>query len=168
MAKEDFIASFIELVEKQGGFEIVHAYRDEVDHFLGGKGDRFWYVIQKDGSFKVAYVALFVNGEWKDKRVTGKGKKQKTADLPAGATIKRIVEKAYLAQDENWVTDRKPRLIQDAHPHFHYTKGFGDKAVDISEEFGVTIRYSDIADVSTGFHERDISTGESVEPPKDL
>ena len=74
-----------------------------------------------------------------------------------------ITENAYLMQDEKWVRDRKPRVIEDAHPHFHYTYGFGEKGLDVSEQYGVTIGYSDIHDVPAGFHLRDLRTGADVE-----
>ena len=32
---------FIKLVEETGGFEYYQAFRDDVDHVLGGKGDVF-------------------------------------------------------------------------------------------------------------------------------
>ena len=68
-------------------------------------------------------------------------------------------------QDEPWVKDRKPRLIEDAHPHYHYVYGMGDKALDVSEAYGVSIAYSDIKDLSSGYHLRYLYTGEEVEKP---
>ena len=32
-----FEEEFMKLVQQYQGFEIVHAYRDDVDHYLGGK-----------------------------------------------------------------------------------------------------------------------------------
>ena len=66
-------------------------------------------------------------------------------------------------QDQAWVQKRKPSVIQDSHPHFHYVYGFGDKALDVSEQYGVTIAYSDIKDVAAGFHLRYLWTGDDVE-----
>jgi hypothetical protein len=159
---------FLQLIEKYGGFELIHAYRDDVDHILGGKGNVCWYVIMKDGRQTEARIGTLENGSWSDRIVKGSGKRQSEKEAPAGSTIKRIAEKAFLAQDEDWVAGRKPRLIEDGHPHFHYTRGFGEKGLDVSEAYGVTIRYSDINDVAAGFHERDVFTGADVEPPKGL
>jgi len=39
---------------------------------------------------------------------------------------------------------------------------------DVSEAYGVTIRYSDIHDVTAGFHERDVCVGAGVESPKGI
>ena len=159
---------FLQLIEKYDGFELVHAYRDDEDHYLGGKGNTVWYIVMKNGKQTEARIGTLENGNWSDRLVKGSGKKRSEKDAPAGSTIKRIAEKAYLAQGEEWVTGRKPRLIEDAHPHYHYTNGFGDKALDVSESYGVTIRYSDIHDLAAGFHERDVCVGENVEPPKGL
>ena len=70
-----------------------------------------------------------------------------------------------IMQDEAWVKDRKPRLVEDSNPHYHYVYGIGDKALDISEAYGVSIAYSDIKDPAAGFHLRYLYTGEDVEKP---
>lgn len=157
---------FLQLTERCGGFELVHAYRDDEDHYLGGKGNTVWYVVMKHGKQTEARIGTLQNGAWSDRVVKGSGKRRSEKEAPAGSTVRRIAEKAYLAQGEAWVAGRKPRLIDDAHPHYHYTYGFGDKAADVSEAYGVTIRYSDIHDVAAGFHERDVLTGADVEPPE--
>ena len=56
--------------------------------------------------------------------------------------------------------------LHDAHPHYHYTYGIGDKALDVSEKYGVSIGYSDIKDVEAGFRLRYLYTGEEVEKPE--
>ena len=66
---------------------------------------------------------------------------------------------------ETWVTRRTPNPIEDAHPHYHYVYGFGDKALDVSVKYGVTIAFSDIKDVEAGFHLRYLYTGNDVELP---
>ncbi len=87
--------------------------------------------------------------------------------MPDGTTIRRVLDEAYLAQDEDWVLGKKtPSVIEDTIPRYHYTYGFGDKGLDVSAEYGVTIRYSDIKDLSLGFHERDLLTGDKVEIPE--
>ena len=68
-------------------------------------------------------------------------------------------------QDQSWVKDRNPKLIEDAHPHFHYVFGFGDKALDVSQAYGVSIAYSDIKDLSAGYHLRYLYTGKDVDIP---
>ncbi|MBQ1826374.1 MAG: hypothetical protein II126_00250, partial [Erysipelotrichaceae bacterium] len=90
-------------------------------------------------------------------------KKKRIKEMPAGSTIKRVEERAYYMQDEEWVKDRKPRLIEDSHPHYHYVYGIGDRALDVSQTYGVSIAYSDIADLTLGFHLRYLYTGEQVE-----
>ena len=155
---------FMKLVEEQKGFEFYQAYRDDVDHIIGGKGNTYWYVISKKGSAVESYIAEFCNGVWQDRLIKGKSKKT-VKEMPSGSTIRRIAEHAYLMQEEKWVKGRKARLFEDAHPHYHYVYGFGDKGLDISEKYGVTIGYSDIHDVPAGFHLRYLMTGADVELP---
>ena len=157
---------FLELVEKEKGFEFYQAFRDEVDWVMGGKDDTFWFMILQDQSVKETYIGKLKDGAWTDRLIKGKGKKKSVKDMPAGSTIKRIEERAFFMQDEAWVKDRKPRLIEDAHPHYHYVYGMGDKALDVSEAYGVSIAYSDIKDLSAGFHLRYLYTGKDVELPE--
>lgn len=156
---------FLKLVEENGGFEFCQAYRDDVDHVLGGKDDTCWYVIMQEGKVKESYIGVKKDGVWEDTCIKGTGKRKKTKEMPSGSTIRRIAGKAYLAQEEPWVKERKPRLIEDAHPHYHYVYGFGDKAADVSGQYGVTIGFSDLSDVPAGFRLRFLYTGADVEIP---
>jgi hypothetical protein len=157
---------FIELVNKENGFEFYQAFRDEVDWVIGGKGDTYWFAVMKDQSVKETFIGTLRDGVWTDRRVRGKGKKKTVEERPSGSTIKRIEERAFFMQDEPWVKDRKPKLVDDAHPHYHYVYGFGDKALDVSEAYGVSIGYSDLKDPEAGFHLRYLYTGEDVDAPK--
>ena len=157
---------FSELVEKEKGFEFYQAFRDEVDWIIGGKDGTYWFTVLKDQSVKETYIGTLKNGVWEDRKVKGKGKKRTVTEMPPGSTIKRIEERAFFMQDAEWVKGRKPRLVQDAHPHYHYVYGIGDKALDVSEAYGVSIGYSDLADPEAGFHLRYLYTGEEVEIPE--
>ena len=157
---------FLNLVEKEKGFEFCQAFRDEVDWIIGGKDETYWFVVLRDQSVKETYIGTLKDGVWVDRRIKGKGKKKKVKEMPSGSTIKRIEERAYFMQDAEWVKDRKPRLVEDAHPHYHYVYGIGDKALDISEAYGVSMAYSDLKDSSAGFHLRHLYAGEEVELPK--
>ena len=156
---------FLELVEKEKGFEYCQAFRDEVDWIMGGKDDTVWFAVMQDQSVKETYIGTLKDGEWTDRKIKGKGKRKTVTEMPAGSTISRIEERAYFMQEEEWVTGRTPRLVEDAHPHYHYVYGFGDKALDVSERWGVTIAYSDIHDVPAGFHLRFVYSGDEVELP---
>ena len=156
---------FSELVEKEKGFEFYQAFRDEVDWIIGGKDNTFWFAALQDQSVKETYIGTLKDGVWADCKVKGKGKKRTVTEMPAGSTIKRIEERAYFMQDAEWVKGRKPRLIEDAHPHYHFVYGIGDKALDISEAYGVSIAYSDLKDPSAGFHLRYLYTGKDVKIP---
>ena len=157
---------FTELAKKEKGFEFYQAFRDEVDLVIGGKDDTFWFTVMKDQSVRETYIGKLSGGEWTDCRIKGKGKKKTVKEMPPGSTIKRIEERAYFMQDEEWVKERKPRLVEDSHPHYHYVYGMGDKALDVSEAYGVSIAYSDIADPSAGFHLRYLYIGKDVELPE--
>ena len=156
---------FMELVEKEKGFEFYQAFRDEVDWIIGGKDGTYWFTVLKDQSVKETYIGTLKNGVWEDRKVKGKGKKRTVTEMPPGSTIKRIEERAFFMQDAEWVKGRKPRLVQDAHPHYHYVYGIGDKALDVSEAYGVSIAYSDLKDLSAGFRLRYLYTGEEVDIP---
>lgn len=150
---------FIKLVQENNGFEFYQAFQNDVDHVMGGKDNVYWYTFLKKGKVVESYIGKLIGDNWEDTYIKG----SKTKAMPSGSTIKLIVEKAYLMQEEKWVKDRKGKLIEDSHPHLHYVYGFGDKGLDISEQYGVTIGYSDIKDTSTGFHLRYIYTGNDVE-----
>ena len=152
---------FIQLVQDNDGFEFYQAFRNDVDHVFGGKGNTYWYTIIKKGKVVESYIGKQVGDTWEDTYTKG----AKTKTMPSGSTIQLIEEKAYLMQDEKWVKDRKGKLIEDSHPHYHYVYGFGDKGLDVSEQYGVTIAYSDIKDTSTGFHLRYVYVGDDVELP---
>ncbi len=157
---------FIELVEKEKGFEFYQAFRDETDWVMGGKGDTCWFTVLKDQSVKETCIGTLKDGVWTDRMIKGKGKNRSVKEMPAGSTIARIEERAYFMQEAEWVSDRKPRLIEDAHPHYHYVYGMGDKALDVSEAYSVSIAYSDLNDPAAGFHLRYLYTGNEVESPE--
>ncbi|MBQ7715763.1 MAG: hypothetical protein IJT70_07840 [Clostridia bacterium] len=155
----------MKLVEENDGFEYYQAYRNDIDHVLGGKDGTYWYVIMKRGKVKESYIGKQNGSEWEDICVKGSGAAKKTKAMPSGSTIKRIAEKAYLMQNETWVTRRTPKPIEDDYPHYHYVYGFGDKGLDVSVQYGVTIGYSDVKDADAGFHLRYLYTGSDVEIP---
>ena len=154
---------FIDLAESNGGFEIVLGFRDWEDHYIGGKNGKYWYLITKDEKPVKCWIGEYAGGVWKDTLYKGKGKPGSAAK--PGTALKLIAEKAYLCQDEKWVAGKTGRVLEDRHPHRHFVYGFGDKALDVSAVYGVTIGYSDINDVSAGFRFRDILVGGDVEIP---
>ena len=160
-----FEEKFMELVEKNGGFEFYQAYRNDVDHVIGGKDDTYWYVIMKKGKVTESYLGKNSGGVWQDKYIKGSGAGKKEKAMPAGSTIKRIADQAYLMQNESWVTRRTPKPIEDAFPRYHYVYGFGDKGLDVSVQYGVTVAYNDSKDADAGFHLRYLYTGSDVELP---
>ena len=141
---------------------------ESIKQELAAKGHEFvWYPDRKEDPavlverMKDAEVAIISNIPLAADVLSQCG----PVPLPAGSTIKRIAEKAYLMQDETWVTRRTPKPIEDAHPHYHYVYGFGDKGLDVSVQYGVTIAYSDIEDADAGFHLRYLYIGNDVDLP---
>lgn len=165
MSLSELEQRFQKLVADNGGFEFCQAYRDEADLVLGGKDDTFWYAVLKNGKVKETRIGRYSGGVWEDVCVKGSGKAKKTKAAPAGSTIKKIAEKAYWMQNEPWVTARTPKPIEDAHPRFHYVYGFGDRGLDVSVPYGVTIAFNDVGDPDAGFHLRFLSIGADVEKP---
>lgn len=165
MTEVNFEQRFMDLVNEHGGFEYYQAYRDDVDHVLGGKNGTYWYLIMKDGKVRESRIGKYDGGVWEDVYVKGSGASAKRKTMPAGSTIKLIAEKAYLMQDEAWVAHHTPRPRGDAHPHYHYVHGFGDRSLYVSVEYGVSTGYSDLKDPSTGFHLRFLYTGKDVSLP---
>ena len=47
---------FIQLVQENDGFEFYQAFRDDVDHILGGKGNTYWYTVLKKGKVVETYI----------------------------------------------------------------------------------------------------------------
>ena len=160
-----FEEKFIQLVGENGGFEFYQGYRNDVDHVLGGKDGTFWYVIMKKSKVTESWIGKNSGGSWEDKYIEGSGASRKEKAMPAGTTIRMIAEKAYLMQNETWVTRRTPKPIEDTHPHYHYVYGFGDKGLDVSVQYGVTIAYNDLKDENAAFHLRTLYTGSDVELP---
>ena len=156
---------FIQLVQDNDGFEYYQAYRSDVDHILGGKGNTYWYVIMKKGKVTESYIGKNSTGVWEDICIKGTGANKKAKTMPSGSTIKKIAEKAYLCQNETWVTRHTPKPIEDVHPHYHYVYGFGDKGLDVSVQYGVTIAYNDIKDTDASFHLRYLYIGNDVDLP---
>lgn len=156
-----FKDKFIKLVEENDGFEFYQAFSGDVDKVFGGKGNTYWHYVLKNGKVTELYVGKKTGDVWEDTYQKG----TKTKALAPGSTIELIAKCAYLAQDEKWVKDRTGKLIEDAHPHLHYVYGFGDKAADVSKEYGVTVGYSDLKDSAAGFRLRYLYTGSEVELP---
>ena len=60
---------FLELVEKEKGFEYYQAFRDEVDWVIGGKDNTEWYAVLKEQSVKETYIGTLKDGIWTDCRI---------------------------------------------------------------------------------------------------
>ena len=158
--------SFINLVNKNDGFEFVIGFKDYVDHRIGGKKDKYWYFIDHDGKKQEYYVGTLNNGAWADKFYIKKGGKLESKTVDNGTTIKMIVDRAYFYQDKT--AGKKPQEVEK-HGYVceHYMFGFGEKAVEIVKEYGVTVDFNDINDNDAAYRLRDILLGKDVEKPEE-
>lgn len=156
---------FMQLVKENGGFEYVLGFINDVDHFIGGVDDKLWYFID-DGKKQECWMASYAGDSWKDYHYVVKGEKVTKEEIEPGTTMGMILERAYFYQKEIEESGRKPAMTEvRSYPVRHYTYAFGERAYDISDEYGVTVCYSYINDESVGFRVRDIKVGESVTAP---
>lgn len=156
---------FRNLVREKSGFAMVLGYIDWVDHCIGGIDDRVWYSIT-DGKRTDFYLASYENGTWHDELVEDAQGKPKITKIADGTTIGMIVYRSYFGQAMIKVDGRKGMAVTDAGlPCIRYNYSFGARAYDISDEFGVTVRFSDIDHVEAGYCLRNILTGNDVKCP---
>ena len=158
--------SFMNLVNENNGFEFVIGYKDFIDHHIGGKDNKYWYLIDYDGKKQEYYMGTYDNGTWSDKLYKKKGKKLESKKVKDGTTIKKIIERAYFYQDKT--INKKPQEVEK-HGFIcnHYMFGFGEKAVETLKEYGITVDYNDINDNDSAYHLRDVFLGKDVEKPEE-
>ena len=157
--------SFMNLIKENKGFEFTIGFKDNVDHSIGGINNKYWYLINY-GKKQEYYIGTYENGSWTDKFYTKKGSKLESKTVENGITIKKIVERAYFYQEK---TINKKPIEVDYHGYIcnHYTFGFGEKAVKVSKEYGITVDFNDINNNDAAYHLRDIITGPKVEKPSE-
>ena len=86
--------------------------------------------------------------------------------MESGTTIAKIVERAYFYQDKT-VGRKAQEVEKNGFICNHYMFGFGEKAVEIVKDYGVTVNYNDINDNDSAYHLRDILVGKDVEKPNE-
>ena len=158
--------AFMKLVNDNDGFEFVIGYRDDLDYYIGGKDNKYWFLRIK-GKDSDYYVGTFENGKWTDKHYVAKSKKIiESNTVEPETTINKIVERAYYFQDK--IGNKKPIEVDKEYDVFlHYVYGFGEKAWEVSKKYGVTVMFSDINHVEDGYHLRDYYLGSDVEKPNE-
>ena len=158
--------SFMNLVKEYDGFEFVIGFKNFIDHRIGGQGNKYWYYIDYNGKKSEYYVGTYENGSWTDKFYTKKGSKFESKTVNSETTINMIVERAYFYQDKT--LGRKPQEVEK-HGFVcnHYMFGFGDKAVEIEKEYGITVEFNDIKDNDSAYSLREILLGKDVEKPEE-
>ena len=158
--------SFMNLVKENNGFEFVIGFKDFIDHKIGGIDNKYWYYIDYNGKKAEYYIGTYENGLWTDKFYKGKGSKLESKTIDSGTTIKMIIERAYFYQDK--IVNKKPQEVEK-HGFMcnHYMFGFGEKAVEVVKDYGVTVDFNDINDNDNAYHLRDIFIGKDVEKPEE-
>ena len=158
--------AFMKLVNDNDGFEFVIGYRDDLDYYIGGVGNKYWFqwIKGKDSEY---YIGTYENGVWTDKHYIAKNKKIiESNTVEPETTINKIVERAYYYQDR--IGNKKPTEIDKEYDTFlHYVFGFGEKAWEVSKKYGVTVSFSNINKVEEGYHLRDYYFGSEVDKPKE-
>lgn len=159
--------SFLELIREKHGFEVTLGFRDDVDHFIGGTGNKVWYFVKK-GPKEDYYVCTAGDGGQEDIHYTRKKKILTSEPAPEGKTMELILSELAKGQKEIEESGRKPvKVTVYEHPCSHYSFSFGERAYKISDEFGITVEYSNISDEPAGFRLRNIETGKAVEAPSE-
>ena len=156
--------SFMNLVNEQNGFEFVIGFKNG-EHYIGGTGNKYWYLVDT-GRKKEYYIGTYEDGVWSDKFYVDKKGDLESSTVESGTTINKIVERAYFYQERT--AGRKPQETEmGGFKCNHYCFGFGDKAVQVVQDYGVTVGFNDIKDNDGAYRLRDISTGKQVDPPKE-
>lgn len=80
-----------------------------------------------------------------------------------------ILSEIAIGQKEIEESGRKPTCAEvRGHACSHYSFAFGERAYKISDEFGVTIEYSNLKDEESGFRLRTIYTGADIIVPEEI
>lgn len=157
--------TFLDLIKKTQGFEVILGFRNNVDHFIGGSGNKIWYFVQK-GSNEDYYVCTVNGGKKTDVHFTRKRKVLKSEAAAAGKTAELILSELAAGQKEIEESGRKAVAVEvSGHPCSHYSFAFGERAYKVSDEYGITVEYSDLKDEEAGFRLRNIFTGADVKAP---
>ena len=158
--------SFMKLVNDNNGFQFVIGYADDLDYYIGGLGNKYWFQWIK-GKNSEYYVGTYENGIWTDKHYVAKSRKIIESNVvESGTTINKILERAYYFQDK--IGNKKPIEVDKEYDTFlHYVFGFGEKAFEVSKKYGITVMFSDINKVEEGYHLRDYYIGKDVDKPNE-
>lgn len=159
------IERFTELINKYGGFEMVLGFRDWEDHYIGGKGNTFWYYITDSKKIE-CYITTLKNGKWHDEFFSKKGRHETHLEITSGTTAVMIAERAFFGQERiKPDTGKGVPVTGSSCSCTRYNYSFGAVSYDISDEYGVTIRFSDCDKPEKGYMLRNINTDNNVKIP---
>ena len=87
--------AFMKLVNENDGFEFIIGYKDDLDYYIGGKGNKYWFQWIK-GKNSEYYIGTYENGVWTDKYYVAKNRTiVDSSTVEPETTINKIVERAY-------------------------------------------------------------------------
>lgn len=153
---------FLRLIDENVGFEFVLGFIDYEDHYIGGNSKRIWYYTKK-GRKQELWMAYRDGSSDSHYKISGKNVTETI--LPPGTTLQKIIERAYWGQDVIESSSRKPEMREECgFAVHHYSFSFGETAYQISDDYNITVGYSDINDITVGYRLRDIFTSKDVEP----
>lgn len=166
--KQMFDASrFFDIIRENNGFEVTLGFRDDVDHFIGGTGNKIWYFI-RSGKTEDYFICTVEGSVYSDVHYTRKGKKLKAETADPGKTLDMILAELTTGQTEIEEKSRNAVNVDICgHACSHYSFSFGERAYRISDEYGMTVEYSNINDEKSGFRLRNITTGPEVHIPSE-
>lgn len=108
------------------------------------------------------------DGSREDVHYTRKKKTLSAEAASSGKTLELILAELSVGQEEVDRSGIRPiQVMLYDHPCSHYSFAFGERACKISDEYGVTVEYSNLNDEVAGFHLRDLRTGPDIIPPKE-
>lgn len=155
---------FINLVNANGGFEAVLGFQGFVDHALGGTGSTIWYCISSDSRTECC-MATFSGGVWTDEIITKENGGVSKAPCESGKTLALIAQRLYTGRND--IAGKTPVAVENAGFRCsRYNFSFGAKAYDISDDYGITVRFSDTDNAIAGYSLRNINAGANVKPPE--
>lgn len=159
---------FLKIISDNIGFQVTLGFRDDVDHFLGGRGSKVWYYIQKKKTADY-YVGTLTGGVWEDVHYVLKKKILTSEPAPSGTAIGLILSELSIGQEEIEKDGRKPIAVKVYElPCSHYSFAFGERAYQISDDYGITVSYSNLKDEEAGFRLRTLIVGEDIKIPEEL
>lgn len=159
---------FRALVEEYDGFEIVYRLGESMTVRCGGQGDVCWYIAYGAPGTEAAIADFSVSGteaiyNWTP---SDPEEESQTVVIEPEKVLDFITQRVYTYRPEFDPADHTPaELILQGFPCLRYNFYGGLVALDISTDYGVTLRYTYSRDGINDLAVTEINTGIEVIPP---